>query len=125
MVWFRALGFEEYPPIPVRNGDECPYCKGHGAEENCAGGQSPCYVCRGSGYVDLTDEEMVKRLDDVNHYEGALTEEVIDTIDSLLTGYETALENILYKNNNPKADLDRITQAKQALEQHREESGLN
>ena len=46
----------------------------------------------------------------------ALSDETLQLIDQLLGGYETALENILYRHRNPTQDLKEIREARQAIE---------
>ena len=46
----------------------------------------------------------------------ALTDEVLDEIESLLRGYDTALDNILYKHRNTWPDQLRIRRVLQSIE---------
>lgn len=45
-----------------------------------------------------------------------MNDEILELIDRLLSGYEFALENILYKNHNIEQDVKDIDEARDAIQ---------
>lgn len=54
--------------VTLRHGGDCPHCEGVGWTDHDRDAVK-CPACGGTGEIDMTDPEMLARLDEFNHYE--------------------------------------------------------